>query len=129
MGRKKILVVDDEPKMVTMLKMALEAASYEVVAASNGQEGIEKVEGERPDAIILDLMMPEMDGFTACKKIKGNPEYAHIPILVLTGISEQFSSSRYSKSMGLELEAEDYIDKPFDPNILLERLARLLKKS
>ena len=127
MGRKKILIVDDEPKMVTMLKMALEAASYEVVSASNGKEGIEMVEKEKPDAIILDLMMPEMDGFTACKKIKGDPEYEHIPILVLTGISEQFSSSRYSKSMGLELEAEDYIDKPFDPNVLLERLARLLK--
>ena len=127
MERKKILVVDDEPKMVAMLKMALESASYEVVAASNGIEGLEKVEKEKPDAVIMDLMMPEMDGFTACKKIKGNPEYADIPVLVLTGISEHLSHSRYARSMGLELEAEDYIDKPFDPNFLLERLARLLE--
>ena len=127
MGKKKILVVDDEPEMVKMLQMSLETASYEVITAYNGQEGIDKTKKERPDAIIMDLMMPEKDGFVACKEIKNDPECAHIPILVLTAISDHFSQSRYAKSMGLELEAEDYIDKPVDPNFLLERLARLLE--
>ena len=127
MKKKKILVVDDEPEMVDMLRMSLETASYEVVAAYNGQEGVDKAKKERPDAIILDLMMPEKDGFVACKEIKNDPECTHIPILVLTGISDQFSQTRYARSMGLELVAEDYIDKPVDPNILLERLAKFLK--
>jgi len=127
MEKKKILVVDDEPDMVKMLRMSLETASYEVIAAYDGQEGIDKTKKERPDAIIMDLMMPEKDGFVACKEIKNDPECAHIPILVLTAISDHLTQSRYAKSMGLELEAEDYIDKPVDPNLLLERLARLLK--
>lgn len=127
MEKKKILVVDDEPEIVEMLRMCLETASYEVVAAYNGQEGIEKTKKERPDAIILDLMMPEKDGFQASKEIKNDPECAHIPILVLTAISDHLSHTRYAKSMGMELEAEDYIDKPVDPNLLLERLAKLLK--
>lgn len=127
MGKKKILVVDDEPEMVKMLQMSLETASYEVITAYNGQEGIDKTKKERPDAIIMDLMMPEKDGFVACKEIKNDPECAHIPILVLTAISDHLTQSRYAKSMGLELEAEDYIDKPVDPNFLLERLARLLE--
>lgn len=127
MEKKKILVVDDEPDMVKMLKMSLETASYEVIAAYDGQEGIDKTKKERPDAIIMDLMMPEKDGFIACKEIKNDPECAHIPILVLTAISDHLTQTRYAKSMGLELEAEDYIDKPVDPNFLLERLARLLK--
>ncbi|NVM24535.1 MAG: response regulator [Desulfobacterales bacterium] len=127
MGKKKILVVDDEPEMVKMLRMSLETASYEVIDAYNGQEGIDKTKKERPDAIIMDLMMPEKDGFVACKEIKSDPECAHIPILVLTAISDHLTQSRYAKSMGLELEAEDYIDKPVDPNLLLERLARLLE--
>jgi len=127
MEKKKILVVDDEPDMVKMLRMSLETASYEVIAAYDGQEGIDKTKKERPDAIIMDLMMPEKDGFMACKEIKNDPECAHIPILVLTAISDHLTQTRYAKSMGLELEAEDYIDKPVDPNFLLERLARLLK--
>ena len=127
MGKKKILVVDDEPEMVKMLQMSLETASYEVITAYNGQEGIDKTKKERPDAIIMDLMMPEKDGFAACKEIKNDPECAHIPILVLTAISDHLTHTRYAKSMGLELEAEDYIDKPVDPGLLLERLARLLK--
>ena len=127
MEKKRILVVDDEPEMVKMLKMSLETASYEVIAAYNGQEGIDKTKKERPDAIILDLMMPEKDGFAACKEIKNDPECAHIPIMVLTAISDHLTHTRYAKSMGLELEAEDYVDKPVDPNLLLERLAKLLK--
>ena len=126
MEKKKILVVDDEPEIVEMLRMSLETASYEVVVAYNGQEGIEMAKKERPDAIIMDIMMPEKDGFTAVKELKNDPDYAEIPILVLTAFSEHMANTRYAKSMGLELEAEDYIDKPVDPNLLLDRLAKFL---
>lgn len=124
----KILVVDDEPDMVEMIKAALESAHHQVVAAYNGQEGIDKAQKEKPDAIILDIMMPVKDGFVACKEMKEDPLLKHIPILVLTAVSEHFAHTRYAKSMGLELDAEDYIDKPIDPKILLARLEKLLKK-
>ncbi|MCR4403904.1 MAG: response regulator [Candidatus Acetothermia bacterium] len=128
MKGERILVVDDEPDMVEMLKLILESASYEVIAAYDGQEGVEKAKADRPDAIILDLMMPRKDGFQACKELKGDPATAEIPVLVLTAISEKLSHTKYAKSMGLELEAEDYIDKPVDANILLARLAKLLRR-
>jgi two-component system alkaline phosphatase synthesis response regulator PhoP len=124
----KILVVDDEPDTVEMIKAALESASHQVVAAFNGKEGIEKAKKEKPDAIVLDIMMPEKDGFAACKELKGDPACKDIPVLILTAVGEHFAHSRYAKSMGLELEAEDYIDKPIDPKLLVARLAKLLKK-
>jgi len=123
----KILVVDDEPDVVEMLKTALESASHQVVAAYNGQEGIEKARKEKPDAIILDIMMPVKDGFVACKELKEDPACKNIPVLILTAVSEHFANTRYAKSMGLELDAEDYIDKPIDPKLLLVRLNKLLK--
>jgi two-component system alkaline phosphatase synthesis response regulator PhoP len=124
----KILVVDDEPDVVEMIKAALESASHRVIAAYNGKEGIEKARKEKPDAIVLDIMMPEKDGFVACKELKADPTCRDIPVLILTAVGEHFANTRYAKSMGLELEAEDYIDKPIDPSILVSRLAKLLKK-
>jgi two-component system alkaline phosphatase synthesis response regulator PhoP len=124
----RILVVDDEPDMVEMIKAALESASHQVIAAFNGTEGIEKARKEKPDAIVLDIMMPEKDGFVACKELKGDPACKDIPILILTAVGEHFANTRYAKSMGMELEAEDYIDKPIDPKLLVTRLAKLLKK-
>ncbi len=124
----KILVVDDEPDMVEMIKAALESASHRVVAAYNGQEGIEKARKEKPDAIILDIMMPVKDGFIACKELKEDPLCKNIPVLILSAMNEHFAHTRYAKSMGLELDAEDYIDKPIDPKLLLARVDKLLKK-
>jgi two-component system alkaline phosphatase synthesis response regulator PhoP len=123
----RILVVDDEPDMVEMIKAALEGAAHQVIAAYNGQEGIEKAKSEKPDAIIMDIMMPVKDGFVACKELKGDPACRDIPVLILTAVSEHFADSRYAKSMGLELDAEDYIDKPIDPKVLVARLQKLLK--
>ena len=124
----KILVIDDEPDMVEMLKAALESASHQVIAAYNGQEGIEKAKKEKPDAIVMDIMMPIKDGFVACKELKEDPTCKAIPILILTAVSEHFANTRYAKSMGLDLDAEDYIDKPIDPTMLLARVDKLLKK-
>lgn len=124
----KILVVDDEPDMVDMIKTALEGASHKAITAYNGQEGLDKARKEKPEAIILDIMMPVKDGFVTCKEIKDDPVLRSIPVLILTGVSEHFANTRYAKSMGLDLDAEDYIDKPVDPKQLLVRLGKLLKK-
>ncbi len=124
----KILVVDDEPDMVEMIKTALEGGAHQVITAFNGQEGLDKARKEKPDAIVMDIMMPVKDGFVACKELKGDPAISHIPVLVLTAVSEHFANTRYAKSMGLDLDAEDYIDKPVDPKLLLTRLNKLLKK-
>jgi two-component system alkaline phosphatase synthesis response regulator PhoP len=124
----KILVVDDAPDMVEMIRAALESASHQVVAAYNGQEGIEKAREEKPDAIILDIMMPVKDGFAACRELKEDRQLKKIPVLILTAVSEHFANTRFAKSMGLDLDAEDYIDKPIDPKLLLARLEKLLKK-
>ena len=118
---KKILLVDDDPDFVEATRAVLESA-YQVVTARNGKEGLEKVESEGPDLILLDLMMPEKDGFRLCKELKGNPKYADIPVLVLTAISGEFTQTRYAVAMGLELESEDYVDKPIPPQELLERV-------
>ena len=122
----KVLVVDDDPDMVSVIRMSLENASYEVLEAGNGKEGIDKAKKERPDLIIMDLMMPEMDGFEACKRLKADPELDSIPILVLTAIGQQFADTKYAKDMGLRLETEDFITKPVDPNVFLERVAQLM---
>jgi len=123
----KVLVIDDEPDLVEMMKMALER-QFEVIVAYDGNEGVAKAKAERPDAIVLDIMMPEKDGFTACRELKGDPQTASTPILILTGVAEHFSRTRYSKMSGMEIEAEDFISKPVDPNELVRRVAALLKK-
>jgi len=125
-AKAKILVVDDEPDIVDMLKMSLENASYAVVEAYDGIEAIEKAKAEKPDAIILDLMMPKKDGFETCKELKKDPEMSDIPVLVLTAIGQEISHTRYAKSMGLDLESDDFIPKPVDPNLLLKRLENFL---
>lgn len=123
---KCILVVDDNKEIVDMLTAILESASYRVLTAYDGREGVQRAKNENPDAVILDLMMPEMDGFAACQELKANSETSGIPILVLTGIGQHLSHSRYAKEMGFSLESEDYIEKPIDSAVFLERLAKLL---
>jgi two-component system alkaline phosphatase synthesis response regulator PhoP len=124
--KAKVLVVDDELDVVEMLKMMLENASYEVVSAFDGEEGIKKAKEEKPDVIILDLMMPGMNGFEACKQMKNDPGLKEIPVLVLTAISQRFSDTKYARDLGLGLLSDDYIDKPVDPNVLLKRIETLL---
>ncbi len=123
--RKKVLVIDDEPDMVEMISMALDR-EFEVISAYNGKEGISKALNEKPDAIVLDIMMPEKDGFTACRELKTDSRTASIPILILTGVGEYFGSTKYARSSGLEIEAEDFLAKPVDPQELLRRVKALI---
>ena len=126
-GRRKVLVIDDEPDLVEMIRMALERM-FEVITAFNGKEGIARARAERPDVIVLDVMMPEKDGFTACRELKEDPSTASIPVLILTGVAEYFGRTKYHRMGGMEIEADDFISKPVDPNELLRRVTALLKK-
>ncbi len=124
----KILVVEDDLDLVESVTMILESRNHDVVQAYGGIEGLEKAKAEKPDAIILDVMMPDKDGYAVCKELKGDPEYSEIPILLLTAVVSQIPSSTYTSRMGMETEADDYIDKPVEPGELAKLVERLLAK-
>jgi len=127
-ARAKILVVDDDPDILEAVSTVLESQSYEVVTAHDGQEGLVKLEKERPDLMILDLLMPKMDGFAVIKVVR-DPKRAgcsSLPILMLTAVREDASRRRYELETGGELSVDDYVEKPISPNILLQRVENLL---
>ncbi len=126
----KILVVDDDPDILDAVTMILESQGYKVVTARNGVDGLATLKAEEPDLMILDLLMPKMDGFAVCKELQ-NPrwsKYKEIPILVLTSVREEASRRRYELETGVELHVDDYLEKPMAPEVLLERVSRLIKK-
>jgi len=127
---KKILVVDDDPDIREAVSAVLESQDYEVITACDGEEGLTKLREERPDLMILDLLMPHMDGFAVCKELKDPrwAKYANIPILVLTSVREEAARRRYELETGLELGVDDYVEKPIPPATLLHRVEMLLKK-
>jgi len=127
---KKILVVDDDPDILEALTMILESQGYQVVTAQDGVEGLANLKAEKPDLMILDLLMPKMDGFAVCKELQDPrwAKYRAIPILILTSVREEASRRRYELETGLELDVDDYAEKPISPDILLERVGRLIKK-
>ena len=127
----RILVVDDDPDIVKALKKILELQAYRVTVATNGEECLEKVKDDRPNLIILDLLMPKLDGFGVVRELKENPRYGrydNIPILILTAVREDASRRRYELETGLEMDVDDYIEKPIQPMDLLHRVAKLLQK-
>jgi DNA-binding response OmpR family regulator len=118
---KRILIVDDEVQLVEMVKMRLESAGYEVILAYDGQEGFEKARRDKPDLIILDLMLPKMDGYKVCGLLKNDARYSKIPIIMFTA-RVQDEDMRLGKDLG----AQEYVTKPFDPKILLSKIKELL---
>jgi DNA-binding response OmpR family regulator len=126
--RAKILLIDDDPDFVRATKKVLESKPYEVIVAYNGEEGLQKVRDEKPDLILLDIIMPLGDGFTVCEELKGNPEFADIPVLMITSFSQRVGETTLAVSRGLAMEAEDYIDKPIKPTELLARIEKQLRK-
>ena len=119
----KILIVEDEQGVVDLLRKALEHEGFQVIAAYNGQAGLQAVSEARPDLIILDLTLPELDGFELCRRIRRQPETARLPILVLSGRTEEVD-----KVVMLELGADDYVTKPFSPKELVARVKTLLRR-
>ena len=126
----KILVVDDDPDIVEAISAVLEAHSHQVITARDGVEGLDKLKEERPDLLILDLLMPRMDGFAVLRELQDprRSRYSNIPILILTSIREDVSRRRYELETGLELNVDDYVEKPIDPHTLVERVQKLLQK-
>jgi DNA-binding response OmpR family regulator len=124
MNKKRILLVDDEKDLVETVTFRLEAMGYEVIPAYDGQEGLDKAKKQKPDLIILDLMLPKMDGYKVCRLLKFDEKYKHIPILMFTARAQEAD-----KKTGQEVGADDYITKPFEPQALLAKIKELLKSN
>src|SRR4030042_6191153 len=127
MEKKKILLVDDDADFTEAVKLLLESRSYDVTVANDGKEGLKKVQTEEPNLIILDVMMAELDGYQVCAKLKADPKYRYIPILLLTAVGEAIFTTDYTKEMGMRTEADDYIPKPVEPEDLVQRVENLFR--
>ena len=126
----KILLVDDDPDILDAITMILESQGYQVVTARDGIEALANLKAEKPDLMILDLLMPKMDGFAVCKELQ-DPRWSkhkNMAILILTSVREEASRRRYELETGLELDVDDYVEKPVSPDTLLERVGRLIRK-
>ena len=119
----KILVIDDEPDAVELVEFNLRSACYEVVTAADGAEALKKARAHSPDLVVLDVMLPEVDGLEVCKILRRDPATSGIPIIMLTA-----KAAEIDRVLGLELGADDYITKPFSPRELVLRIKNLLKR-
>ena len=126
----KILVVDDDPDMREALQMILESGGYTVVMAEDGEKCLSRLKEERPDLLILDLLMPRMDGFEVCKALKDPrySKYARMPIIILSSVQEGVSQRRYELETGVQLDVDDYVEKPIESSVLLERVGKIIKR-
>jgi two-component system alkaline phosphatase synthesis response regulator PhoP len=120
---KKVLVVEDERDISRLIKHYLEKEGFRVLTAASGVEALKKVKEEKPDLLVLDLMLPEMDGLEVCKRVRAVPETAMLPIIMLTAKAEESDTV-----IGLELGADDYVTKPFSPKALVARAKALLRR-
>ncbi|MDY6830622.1 MAG: response regulator [Thermodesulfobacteriota bacterium] len=126
MSKKRILVVDDEPDFVMLVKKYLEKAGFQVEMAFNGVEALEKVHANPPDGMVLDVMMPEKNGYEVCAELKGDEKYADIPIVLLTAVADHVSSTRYSHFDGISMKADDYLPKPASAEDICESVKNLV---
>jgi len=121
MFQAKILVVDDEVYILHILDFILGAENYDVITASNGEQALQKVQEEKPDLVVLDIMMPKLDGYETCRVIKNDPKTKLIPVILLTAKGREVD-----QKLGKEVGASDYITKPFSPSKLIERVQAIL---
>ncbi len=122
MNKKRILVVDDEVDLVETVRFSLELEGYEVLVAYNGEEALNQARKENPDLILLDLMLPKLDGYKVCRLLKFDERYKHIPILMLTAKTQE-----KDKATGMETGANEYITKPFEMDELMKKVKGYLK--
>jgi two-component system alkaline phosphatase synthesis response regulator PhoP len=122
-GPKKILIVEDEPDILQLVKLYLEKEGFRTATAVNGAQALKKVKEDKPDLIVLDLMLPEIDGLEVCKRLRSVPDTAMLPIIMLTAKAEESDTV-----IGLELGADDYVAKPFSPKALVARIKALLRR-
>ena len=124
MATTKILVVDDEEDILELIRYNLEKGGYQVLTAQSGEVALEKVISEIPDLVLLDLMLPGVDGIEVCRQINGDVATKHIPVIMLTAKAEEMDVV-----IGLEIGADDYITKPFSPRVLLARVKAVLRRN
>ncbi|HET9252728.1 MAG TPA: response regulator [Candidatus Eisenbacteria bacterium] len=121
MSKGKVLVVDDEIYIVHILDFSLGMEGYEVITALDGEQALERMKSERPDLVVLDIMMPKLDGYEVCKAIKSNPATKQTPVILLSA-----KGRNVDQKLGFDVGADDYITKPFSPRKLVERINQLL---
>ena len=121
--QQRILIVEDESDMAYAVRLQLEAAGYSVDVAVDGKEGLEKARRLKPDLIILDNMLPKMDGYRICRMLKFDERYKKIPIIMLTARAQ-----KNDETVGYEVGVNAYLTKPFDPQVLLRKIESLLAK-
>jgi len=124
MSAKKILIVDDEADLVETVRFPLEMEGYHVLVSYNGEDALNQARKENPDLILLDLMLPKLDGYKVCRLLKFDDRYKHIPILMLTAKTQE-----KDKALGMETGANEYITKPFEMDDLLKKVKAYLKIS
>lgn len=120
---KRILLVEDEPNMMELLKYRLEEKGYTIITASDGYAALNQVRTAKPDLVILDLMLPKIDGYTICRLLKFNDELRTIPVIILSARATEEDIRR-----GLSLGADAYVTKPYEPEELLKKIAELLNR-
>ena len=125
----KILLIDDDLDFLEATETVLKSnSSYEVITATDGNIGLQMAKDEKPDLILLDVIMPVEDGFTAAKKLKSDHQLQDIPVVMLTSFSQRVGETNLAVRQGMDLEAEDYIEKPVSPQELLRRVGKLLQR-
>ena len=122
-GPRRVLVVEDERDILDLVRLYLEKEGYRTLSASSGAEALRVIKSDRPDLIVLDLMLPEMDGLEVCKRLRADPQTAMVPIIMLTAKAEESDTI-----IGLALGADDYVTKPFSPNALVARVKALFRR-
>jgi two-component system alkaline phosphatase synthesis response regulator PhoP len=123
MNSKKILVVDDEVDLVKTLRFSLETEGYTVLASYNGEDALNQARKQNPDLVLLDIMLPKLDGYKVCRLLKFDKRYKHIPILMLSAKTQE-----KDKIIGMETGADEYITKPFDMDELIGKIKAYLNK-
>jgi DNA-binding response OmpR family regulator len=123
MGKKRILVVEDELELIKAMQIRLEQAGYEVLIASDGQQALDKIHKEKVDLIILDLMIPKIDGYKVCRLLKFDKKYKQIPIIMLSARAQESDIK-----LSTEVYADAYIIKPFDHKVVISKIKELLKE-
>jgi phosphate regulon transcriptional regulator PhoB len=124
MKKGTILVIDDEKDLIELVRYNLEKEGFDVIAATDGQAGLEVVKRHRPDLVVLDLMMPGLDGLQVCQRLRSDPRQGRIPVIMLTA-----KATEADRVVGLELGADDYITKPFSPREVVARVKAVLRRS
>jgi len=125
----KILLIDDDLDFLNATEIVLRSKSkYEVITATDGNTGLAKAKEEKPDLILLDIIMPVEDGFAAAKKLKADPELQDIPVVLLTSFSQRLGETNLAVSQGLDLDVEDYLEKPIEPQALLQKVEQVLQR-